>query len=217
MKRITRLVAMIGVLAMMMPGCSSVRDIDGNRYRTMKINGMRWMAENLRTTRYADGSQIPQGSGTDQDTLTACYFDYKHNPDSVNRYGILYTWTAAMRNIGASSAKVQGVCPDGWHLPDNTEWEAMTKGCASEKITRQAPPTSPKSMRKIKRFVRTPRGGYHYPNDYIEVGNESYWWSSTPSDDGFATGRYLDNFSYPCPYVSFGKTYNGYSVRCVKD
>lgn len=211
-----KLFALFCALALLLPACVTVRDCDGNRYRTLKINGMRWMAENLRTTHYADGSPIVWGEVADKDTTVACYFDYGNSQDSVRKYGLLYTWTAAVRDTGTTSTIVQGVCPDGWHLPDDAEWTAMTRGCVAEGYQYRIP-FSTKNMRVIKRFVHPPRSGYRYPGNYSKVGEESFWWSSTPSSDGTATGRYLENFNYPCPYVCFGKVYNGYSVRCVQN
>ena len=211
-----KLFALSCALALLLPACVTVRDCDGNRYRTLKINGMRWMAENLRTTHYADGSPIVLSEVADKDTTVACYFDYGNSRDSVRKYGLLYTWTAAVRDTGRTSTSVQGVCPDGWHLPDDAEWTAMTQGCVAEGYQYRVP-FSAQNMRIIKRFVRPPRSGYRYPGNYSKVGEESFWWSSTPSSDGTATGRYLENFNYPCPYVCFGKVYNGYSVRCVQD
>ena len=202
--------------ALLFSACATVRDCDGNRYRTVKINGMHWMAENLRTRHYADGSPILQGDATTRDTTGAYYFDYGDSRDSVRKYGLLYTWAAAVRGADSASTHVQGICPDGWHLPDDAEWAAMTQGCASGSYLYRIPVSS-QNMRIIKRFVRTPRSGYFYRGAYAKVGEESYWWSSSPSDDGTAFGRYIDNFSYPCPYVCFGTVCNGYSVRCVKD
>lgn len=204
------------VLAAVLTGCAVVRDCDGNRYRTLKLNGKRWMAENLRTTRYADGQPVSRGDVMSADTTGAYYFDYGQNRDTIRKYGLLYNWMAAMRDTSTTQTHVQGVCPNGWHLPDDAEWKKLIEGCAALRRLSKTP-TFNKNMRLIKRFAQPPRGGYLYPEDYAKVGKESYWWSSTPSDNGFATGRYLDDYSYPCPYVCFGKVYNGYSVRCVQD
>ena len=68
-----KLFALFSALALLLPACVTVRDCDGNRYRTLKINGMRWMAENLRTTHYADGSPIVLSEVADKDTTVACY------------------------------------------------------------------------------------------------------------------------------------------------
>ena len=59
MKPVSKLFALSCALALLLPACVTVRDIDGNRYRTLKINGMRWMAENLRTTVAAFFVPIP--------------------------------------------------------------------------------------------------------------------------------------------------------------
>ena len=204
------------VFTLLFSACVTVRDYDGNSYRTVKLNGMTWMAKNLRTTHYADGNPIPQGDVAIRDTAGAFYFDYGNRKDSVRKYGLLYTWSAAMRGNDTDSVCVQGVCPNGWHLPNDAEWTAMTQGCASGRYIYRIPTSSP-NMRIIKRFIRPSGGGYFYRDAYAKVGEESYWWSSSPSSDGTALGRYIDSISYPCPYVCFGKVYNGYSVRCVKD
>ena len=59
MKPVSKLFALSCTLALLLPACVTVRDCDGNRYRTLKINGMRWMAENLRTTVVAFFVPIP--------------------------------------------------------------------------------------------------------------------------------------------------------------
>jgi uncharacterized protein (TIGR02145 family) len=70
---------------------------DGNSYRTINIEGVTWMAENLK---YTDA-----GSG-------AHYFD--NNPNNIASYGVLYEWKTAMK-----------ACPDGWHLPSGEEFRTL--------------------------------------------------------------------------------------------
>ena len=104
------------------PGTPSLMDVDGNIYNTVQIGEQCWMRENLRTTRYADGTLIPLG----ESFSTEVGYRYCPMNDStlVSNYGLLYNWAAVMRGMSGSTANpigVQGVCPDGWHVPNNYE------------------------------------------------------------------------------------------------
>src|SRR6056297_3339950 len=113
-------------------GTDSVQDYDGNWYHTVPIGNQCWMKENMRVTHYEDGTEISHVTGdTEWDNLTEtdkawCYYD---NSDSLgNIYGALYTWAAAMNGAASSNdnpSGVQGVCPDGWHLPSDEEWKEL--------------------------------------------------------------------------------------------
>ncbi len=104
------------------PDAPLLTDIDGNVYNTVQIGQQCWMRENLRTTRYADGTLIPQGEGFS----TSVGYRYRPMNDSslVSNYGLLYNWAAVMRGMSGSTATpigVQGICPDGWHVPNSAE------------------------------------------------------------------------------------------------
>ena len=102
----------IFAIIMLLAGCSTVRDVDGNRYKTMKINGMQWMAENLRTTHYADGTPIAKASPDSKDAEQSLYYDRFEQSDSTKKYGLLYNWYAAVRpDDSDTSGEEQGVCP----------------------------------------------------------------------------------------------------------
>lgn len=104
------------------PGTPYVIDVDRNMYNTIQIGQQCWMRENLRTTRYADETPIPEGDGSST-TVGRRYYPM-NNPSYVSNYGLLYNWLAAMRGAASSNANpsgVQGVCPDGWHLPSDAE------------------------------------------------------------------------------------------------
>ena len=97
--------------------CGRVTDIDGNVYQTVRIGDECWMRENLRVTRYADGSAVkpePAKPYNDQHFVT--------------RYGLLYTWNSVMNGSDPTEetdGRVQGPCPDGWHVPSNFEWMGL--------------------------------------------------------------------------------------------
>jgi len=105
----------------------AVIDYDGNRYDAVWIGRQLWMRENLRTTHYADGTEIPfeclNSSLTDP-----YYYSYSGLYHPLEKLGHYYNWPAAMHGEASSSASpsgVQGVCPSGWHLPSDAEWTTM--------------------------------------------------------------------------------------------
>ncbi len=109
------------------PNTPTLTDVDGNMYNTVQIGEQCWMRENLRTTRYADGTPIEHGNGG-SDT-TAYWYYPMDNAANQHNYGLLYNWPAVMRGVTGSAANpsgVQGICPDGWHVPSDAEWTQLT-------------------------------------------------------------------------------------------
>lgn len=98
------------------PAGDQVVDYNGNVYGTVTIGSQTWLAENLRSTHYSDGTAI---SGV---------YNYNNEEALSNAYGKLYTWQAAMRNATPSTGSpsgIQGACPTGWHLPSISEFEKL--------------------------------------------------------------------------------------------
>lgn len=98
-----------------------VKDYDGNSYDGIKCTGRIVLAQNLRTTHYADGTEIPMGTNL---SYEGCRYNPNDNSENVNKYGYLYNWTAATHGDTTGidgSTKIQGICPDGWHLPSWSE------------------------------------------------------------------------------------------------
>ena len=109
------------------PSSPTLTDVDGNIYNTVQIGEQCWMRENLRTTKYADGTPIEHGSNASPNTP---YWYYPMD-DAANKpnYGLLYNWPAVVRGVTGSAANpsgVQGICPDGWHVPSDAEWTQLT-------------------------------------------------------------------------------------------
>ena len=112
---------------------NAVKDIDGNKYDAVKVGNQVWMASNLRTTRYADGTAIPLGETTSTTEpyryAPGTYQSNEENMVNVPAYGYLYNWAAVMRGAESSDANpsgVQGICPKGWHVPSDAEWTQLT-------------------------------------------------------------------------------------------
>ena len=109
------------------PGTPTLTDIDGNVYNTVMIGTQCWMKENLRTTHYPDNTVIPVYDTTN-------YHDpYRYAPNNVENnvaaYGYLYSWKAVLHGANPSTTNpsgVQGICPNGWHVPSYAEWTQLT-------------------------------------------------------------------------------------------
>lgn len=128
---------------------NAATDYDGNVYDAVRIGDLLWLQQNMRTTHYADGTPIPNGIATPpQKTERAwpelhngdCHISdstafYYEIPDADKKlYGLLYNWPAAVRgNAGKTyTGDVQGICPDGWHVPSNEEWDEMVRFLSQE-------------------------------------------------------------------------------------
>ncbi len=219
-------------------GTSKVKDVDNNEYNTVQIGNQCWMKENLRTTRYADGTSIELGTSTS--TTTAYRYYPKGQETYVSTYGYLYNWKAVMRNSSSSSANpsgVQGICPNGWHVPSDAEWTqltgyvssqsqyvcggnntdiakalASTTGWSSSSST--CTPGNNPSANNATGFSAVPAGshiGY-----YSSFGDFAFFWSATQNFnyDAYRRGLNYDNaYVYGYPY----NKYYGFSVRCLKD
>ena len=99
---------------------TTVTDIDGNVYHTVKIGAQTWMVENLRTTRYNDGTAIPLVTGnTAWGSLTTPGYCWYNNDQATygSTYGALYNWYAVNRGK---------LCPTGWHVATDAEWTQLT-------------------------------------------------------------------------------------------
>lgn len=116
----TAILCCVAIFAMAQPpvrDCGTVTDIDGNTYQTIVMGDDCWLRENLRVTRYADGKEItptPQSPNND--------------PQNISRYGRLYTWFSTLNGADPTEetdGRVQGPCPDGWHVPANFEWMGL--------------------------------------------------------------------------------------------
>ena len=107
-----------------------VVDVDGNIYMVVQIGNQCWMQTNLKITHYPDGEPLISGidslvGGLPND-LPGWYFAYNRDSMHMQTYGYLYTWTTVMKgNKADDGSSTQGICPDGWHVPNVDEWRAL--------------------------------------------------------------------------------------------
>jgi uncharacterized protein (TIGR02145 family) len=195
----------------------TVRDIDGNIYRTVEIGLQTWMAENLKTTSYKDGQPIPRimDDAVWQSDEKGAYCHYNNEFSNKYLYGALYNWHAV--NTGL-------LCPDGWHVPTDIEWTILTDFLDGEigaggklKEVETTHWNSPNSGATNETgFTALPGGSRHSTNGFYYLGSDGYWWTSTESPGNLAYYRYLFSGD-PNMRTYDSDQKNGYSVRCVKD
>jgi len=159
---------------------------DGKKYRVIKIGEQIWMAENLNYN--AEGSEC-----------------YGKDPVNCQKYGRLYNWKTA-----------KTVCPSGWHLPSNDEWQTLVSLTGGKNLKASRGWNGAGYSQDTYSFSALP-GGYGIPDGYfLNVGNIGYWWTSTEDNGDYAYARdmvYDDETAY---YNDNDKN-NLYSVRCLHD
>lgn len=204
---------------------------DGQIYRIVKIGSQVWMAQNL-------NYEYNEGGGKS--------FCYNNEPVNCLEYGRLYTWSAAMDSaalfsetgkgcgfveLGLSSgcpitlaksitAVVRGVCPEGWHLPNNADWDSLWvaiggQSTAGVKLKYHDQWGDYGNGKDDYGFSVLPAGGVQL-GTYGYVGKYGYFWSSSRVSDSDA---YYKHFGYTESDVKefYGRMFMGYSVRCVRD
>jgi uncharacterized protein (TIGR02145 family) len=215
-----------------------VVDIEENKYKTIKIGTQVWMAENLRTTKYNDGTLIPEVTdGTAWLNLTTpAYSWYENNspPIYAEQYGALYNYYTV------ADANSLNVCPTGWDVPTDAEWILLTaflenngygyggsgadigKSMASTygwvtSTTEGAIGNNP-GTNNSSGFAGLP-GGFRIDSygSFYNVGQYGHWWSSSEYNDAsYAWNRVLYNFVVSVQRGYHGKA-SGLSVRCLRD
>lgn len=224
--------------------CGGLYYFDGYAYETVQIGTQCWFAENLRSTHFNDGSEIPSGLSADDWEATEETFvgasavygegdaDCSDEPcdevANLEDYGRLYNWYAV--------DDARGLCPSNWHVPSDEEWISleMELGMSAEQASLEGWRGTDEG-KKLKASTEdfATWGGYHDGNllnvgfsaapgghytgsaNFYEVGIHAYFWSSSSSGSS-AWHREL--------YASYDKVWrsqksfeNGMSVRCIWD
>jgi uncharacterized protein (TIGR02145 family) len=196
----------------------SIKDIEGNVYQTVRIGTQVWTMENLKTTKYNDGSSIPfvPDDGEWQNLSTPGFSWYDN--DSINyknTLGALYNWNAI--NTGK-------LAPVGWHVATDADWIALTTflggdsiagGKLKEKGTDHWA-TPNKGATNASGFTGLPAGYREPGGEFMEIDQSGNWWSSSSSTTDNAYFRGIGYNRTNITRSVYNKRY-GFSVRCVKN
>ena len=210
----------------------TVTDVDGNVYNTVIIGTQVWMVENLKTTKFNDGTNIPNVTQNTSwsNRLTPGYCWYDNNIINKSSYGALYNWYTV--NTGR-------LAPKGWHVPTDAEWQTLRDYVAVNTSGNDAQALASKTdwassiwtgavgndlkNNNTTGFTAFP-GGLRYSSDggFDYVGLRGYWWSSTESYDTSASDawdRYMtyDDNDLNRVFDVYKTKSCGFSVRCVWD
>jgi uncharacterized protein (TIGR02145 family) len=198
-------------------------DGDGNNYPVIQIGTGKslpqiWMAGNLKTTKFKDGTTpIPNVTGDAAWGVlsTPAYCWYNNEVANKTTYGALYNWyTVSTGNL----------CPTGWHVPSDTEWATFTDYLGGNKVagdklkeTGTAHWLSPNTGATNEIGFTALPAGYRTSNGQFNlIGHVCKCWSATENNTTYSWSRYLDHSWADVFRVSF-LNQTGLSVRCIKD
>ena len=175
-------------------------DVDGNVYTTVTIGSQVWMKENLKTSKYRNGDAIPTNLSNTawQNTTSGAYAIYNNDAANNTTYGKLYNWYAV--------ADPRGLCPTGWHVPTNHDWNllinnldvAADTGCSNNCYSSSIAGDKMKSIGTLQAgtglwddpdgnggasnssgFTGLPGGTRAGSGTYSYIGLTALWWNST--------------------------------------
>jgi len=210
-------------------GTSSVPDYDGNAYNTVLIGAQCWMGQNLKVTRYNDGTAIDldasggmfgNSSQTWSIKVTGAYTIYENDIINVTRYGFLYNWYAAIDS--------KKLCPTGWHVPVEDEWKVLgaklggpivAGGKLKSTSTLWINVGVPVPGNNESGFFANP-GGFRdaYSGTFSGSGSNAFFWSATGGSGLSASNANGFNLNPGDGYsVPNWRKASGFSVRCLKD
>lgn len=195
-----------------------VKDIEGKIYNTVKIGNQIWMAENLKTSKFNNGTDIPLiANELNWSSLTTPGFCWYNNDATSNKeaYGGLYN---------GYSVSTNKLCPAGWHVPDRSEWQQLSdflgdtlQGGGKLKEAGSVhwlPPNT--GADNNTGFTALPAGIRYFEGSFASLRNYTCYWSATEtgSADEWYIGLYYRDASIIMDHRT--KTH-GFSVRCIKD
>ncbi len=199
-------------------GLTTLSDIDGNSYNTVQIGTQCWTKENLKVTKYMDGTSIPTGldNATWSTTTSGAYAIYDNNNANDAIYGKLYNWYAVNNP--------RKLCPAGWHVPSDSEWTILTDYLGGESVAGgkmksigTAYWNDPNTGATNESGFSVLPGGYrNLDGSFGGIRNYTYFWSATERAYYVA---WLRNLFFNLGIVGrdSGSKQLGISVRCLRD
>lgn len=201
---------------------------DGRKYNTVKINAQCWMAQNLNI-----GTRINGTAPMSNENVIEKYC-YNDQESYCAVYGGLYQWGEVAGYLNGTSnyttwnplpiGDIQGICPDGWHIPSLEEWMELIDYAGGSSLAGGFMKEAGLSHWNLPNagasnstgYTALPAGKRDASGTFMENGQISYFWSSSETSTTGSWSWFIDN-NYE--FISGFNEYkvNGLSVRCVMD
>lgn len=195
-----------------------VKDIEGNIYKTVSIGTQIWMAENLKTTRFNDGTEIAEVVGNEAwSNLSTAGYCWYNNDEENNKdaFGALYN---------GFTVSTGDLCPTGWHIPLREDWltlreflsDTINGGNNLKRTGSEHWLPSNKSADNSTGFSALPSGIRYFEGTFNSINSFTSFWSGTETgkNELWYLSLYSGNAGVTMHHIS--KKY-GFSVRCIKD
>jgi uncharacterized protein (TIGR02145 family) len=226
---------------------NTLKDYDGNRYKTVMIGDQIWMAENLKVTHYRDGTPIQRVKSESSEpgvwkNLTTGHYciysdeEYHDLQSNQETYGNLYNWYAVNGDTDGDGEKDKELAPEGWHVPTNEEWYELiaylsnngypdtdddfgTEGTGGVALKASIGWNESGNGKDAYDFNALPGGERWNSGRYERMGDQAYFWTATDDQDKFDTQATAVwlEANEPGVFVYFAKKKAGLSVRLLRD
>ena len=227
-----------GMVIKMIPNAGDVTDKDGNVYQSVRIGNQVWTVENLRVTKYNDGTVIPFAKEDIQwaglGTPGYCYYNNATNADTIEKWGALYNWY-----VGSTTNPKQ-IAPEGWRVPTDADWDTLQNYLIANGYNGE--PTRPDntiakalaartdwtgcgtagatgnnaSTNNASGFSALPGGFRGVIGTFTSLRSDGSWWSASEYTQQIAYSRHINyNSGKLDKYNSSEKC--GFSVRLVRN
>ena len=235
------LMIMLVVMMFTISGCSkqsneelklefgTLVDVDGNSYKTVKIGDQWWMTENLRVSRFSDGSVLQFIHGTDSDSVWNSTDSAAYSVINDTLYGKLY-------NFAAVTNTEHNLAPDGWHIATDEDWKVLEQNLGMTLAESNAlgfRGVDEAELLVTKNSVGWPEAGVLFGEDKFafnakpggcrlfngllsDQSNMAFWWTATHAGNEEGWYRYIDSNDKRI-FRQHTFAHYGMSVRCVKN
>jgi len=216
---------------------TTITDVDGNVYHAVKIGNQWWLQENLKTTRYRDGSAIPEVDDSKTWSLIAStFYSTKQARSSYSPQAHTPAWCYCQNNKGNNDVygklynqyvvvDPRNVCPSGWHVPSDPEFQVLSDylggddiaGGKMKAIKLWQPPVAGDTNDNTSGFTALAGGGRFDDGHFAySPGVYCYFWCSTRT---LSNEAYARSMLYTTSLLKreLRPKGDGFSVRCVED